>query len=549
MAHALRLPPDELVRDARRYGLRGDGVTNDQPALAALVSELGDAYAADGQPRMIWCPPGVYAIQDAGTAWRSGVSLVGAGPGITRFVLGNPGNRAEPVPLAHFTSEQHGAGRDNHLADCVFAGFEIDGSGVALTRYDHRAKGLGLQYVLRGRFQDLYIHDTAATGLGCDFLQDTVISGVVANGCGRLDNGSDLGGAGIGVGIGGWGTSERLCITACTTVGNGTNGIFVELQKDWWPRPRGIRIVGCHAEGNRFGISDWGADGLVVSACTMLGNLEAGFDVSALSRAGVAGRGGIVADCVIDGNVRDGISVGNTPGPYAIRGNRISGNGGYGYREHNLGRGYQEPALDIVLDGNEIWGNSLDGVRVDRALTDAALVGNRIRNNGRRMEPAASGAGPSVAYTATTLVDTTADWAPDGHRGKLLRVGERTAVVTANTATVLTLAPVRPGAPTAWSGPVPAPGTGYRLPAAPEVRAGIAIAAPVDSATIRANRIWDNQHEKTQDHGIWINDRGRCVGCRVVDNELAGNAGSALRLDTAPVGGRWAGNGDEPDRV
>lgn len=542
-----RLRPDHLVADARRCGLRGDGVTNDQPALAALVERLGAAYADDGRVRVIWCPPGVYSIRDAGTVWRSGVSLIGAGPGATRFVLSNPGNRADPTPLAHFTTLEHGADRDHHIADCTFAGFEIDGSGVALTQYDHLAKGLGLQYVLRGRFQDLYIHHTAATGLGCDFLQDTVISQVVANGCGRLDDGREMGGAGIGIGIGGWGTSERLSVSDCTTVGNGTNGIFVELQKDYWPPPRGIRIIGCHAEGNRFGISDWGADGLIVSACTLIGNLEAGFDVSALGTAGVAGRGGIVADCVIDGNARDGISVGNTPGPYVIRGNRISGNGGYGYREHNLGRGYQEPALDIVLDGNEIWGNSLDGVRVDRALTDAALVGNRIRNNGRRVGPAATGGGTSVAYTAMSMVDTSADWAPDGHRGKILRVRDRVAVVTANTATELTLAPVRPGAQTAWSGAVPAPGTSYELPAGPDIRAGVAIAAPVDSATIRGNRIWDNQREKTQSYGIWITGRGSCTGCRVTDNDLAGNARRAIRLDTPPTGGRWARNQEELD--
>ena len=77
------------------------------------------------------------------------------------------------------------------------------------------------------------------------------------------------------------------------TLGNGTNGIFLELQKAYWPPPRGYRIIGCHSQGNRFGISDWGADGLIVSACTMTGNLEAGFDVSAQGTSSVAGRGGM----------------------------------------------------------------------------------------------------------------------------------------------------------------------------------------------------------------------------------------------------------------
>ncbi|MFG1951825.1 right-handed parallel beta-helix repeat-containing protein [Micromonospora sp. NPDC048830] len=533
--------------DATQYGLRGDGVTNDQPALAALVDRLGDGYAADGRARVIYCPPGIYAIRDAGTVWRSGVSLIGAGPGATRFLLSNEGNRADPTPLAFWTAVQHGAGPDRHIADCTFADFEIDGSGVAMAEYSYLAKGLGLQYVVRGSFRNLYIHHTAATGLGCDFLQDCLIESVIAVGCGRLDNGEEMGGAGIGVGIGGWGTVERLTIANCTTVGNGTNGIFLELQKRSWPPPRGYRIVGCHSQGNRFGISDWGADGLIVSACTLTGNLEAGFDVSAKGTSGVAGRGGLLTDCVIDGNVRDGISMGNTPGPYTVRGNRISGNGAHGYHQHNLGHGYQGTARDVVIESNDVWGNGLDGIRIDRPVADAVLLNNRVRNNGRQCASACGGGGESVRYNDKSLVDRSANWPDDGHRGKVLRVGNRVAVVAANNATELTLAPVRPGAFSAWSGDTPPPGCPYELAAAPDCRAGITLNAAVDSATIRGNRIWDNHDDRTQTHGLWITERGSCVDCRVEDNDLAGNGGPATRLDTPPVGGRWERNHGDQD--
>ncbi|WP_200207277.1 right-handed parallel beta-helix repeat-containing protein [Micromonospora coerulea] len=532
--------------DAHDYGLTGDGVTNDQPALAALVDRLGDGYVADGRARVIYCPPGIYSVRDAGTVWRSGVSLIGAGPAATRFVLSNEGNRADPTPLAFWTTVQHGASRDRHIADCTFADFEIDGSGVAMAEYNYLAKGLGLQYVVRGVFRNLYIHHTAATGLGCDFLQDSIIDGVMVVGCGRLDNGEEMGGAGIGVGIGGWGTVERLTIANCTTLGNGTNGIFLELQKAHWPPPRGYRIVGCHSQGNRFGISDWGADGLIVTACTMTGNLEAGFDISANGTAGVAGRGGLLTDCVIDGNLADGVSVGNTPGPYTVRGNRISGNGQYGYHEHNLGRGYQDPAMDIVIESNEFWGNGLDGIRIDRAMTDSVLLNNRIRNNGRQCGGACTGGGETVRYSDRKLVDRAADWPHDGHRGKVLRVGQRVAVVAANTGSELSLAPVRPDGCTSWSGDTPLPGTPYELPAAPPIRAGIAINATFDATTIRGNRVWDNHDERTQTHGLWVTDRGSWVDCRVEDNDFAGNAAAATRLDTPPLGGRWDRNhGDE----
>ncbi|SBT44269.1 right-handed parallel beta-helix repeat-containing protein [Micromonospora auratinigra] len=533
--------------DAREFGLAGDGVTNDQPALSALVDRLGDGYAADGRARVIHCPPGIYSIRDAGTVWRSGVSLIGAGPAATRFLLSNEGNRAEPVPLAYWTVLQHGAGPQRHIADCTFADFEIDGSGVGQVGYQYLAKGLGIQYMVRAVFRNLYIHHTGASGLGCDFLQDSLIDGVVAVGCGRLDNGEQMGGAGIGIGVGGWGDVERLTIANCTTVGNGTNGIFLELQKEWWTPPRGYRIVGCHSQANRFGISDWGTDGLIVSACTMTDNLEAGFDVSANGTAGVAGRGGLLADCVLDRNVGDGISMGNSPGPYTIRGNRISRNGGYGYHEHDLGHGFGGPAADVVLDGNEIWENGLDGIRVDRPMTDATVVNNRIRNNGRRCAPAASGSGESVRYGHRKLVDSAADWPHDGHRGKVVRVGTRAAVVAANTGTELTLAEVRPDAVTGWNEDTPPPGARYELPDPPPVRAGLTVNAAFDAATVRANRIWDHRDEQTQTYGLWVTGQGSCLSCRVEENDFAGNAEEAVRLDTPPVGGHWQRNHQEVD--
>ncbi|MFG2107458.1 right-handed parallel beta-helix repeat-containing protein [Micromonospora chersina] len=536
-----------LMCNAREHGLTGDGTTNDQPALAALVDRLGDAYAADGRARVIYCPPGVYSIRDAGTVWRTGVSLVGAGPGATRFVLGNPGNRADPTPLAFYTATLHGADRDRHLAYCTFADFEIDGSGVAMAEYNPLAKGLGLQYVVRGVFRNLYIHHTAATGLGCDFLQDCLIDGVLVEGCGRMDNGTEMGGAGIGIGIGGWGSVERVNVVNCSAVANATSGIFFELQFPGGLRPRGIRVVGCHAEGNRFGIADWGANGLIVSACTLTGNLDAGFQVSAKGTTSTAGRGGILSDCVIDGNLRDGVSIGNTPGPYTIRGNRISGNGRYGYHQRSLGGQEQGCAREIVIEGNDFYGNSLDAVRIDRPIRDAFINDNRIRANGRQCGPSTVGSGDSVRYTAKSVVDRRERWLPDAHRGKTISVGKRVAVVAANDETELHLAPIRPDASSAWSGDIPPPGSTYLKPAPPSTRAGITVNAALTAATIRGNRIWDSHEPTTQTHGIWITDQGSCVGCRVVDNDLAGNAEAPTRLDTPPVGGCWERNRGDDD--
>jgi hypothetical protein len=532
---------DPFVHNARVHGLAGDGETNDQPALQTLVDKLGSAYATDGQPRTIYCPSGLYSIRDQATVWRSGVSLIGAGPAATKFALSNPGNPAAATPLAFFTAVQHGAGCGNNIADCTFAHFEIDGSGMILPEYDVYAKGLGLQYVLRGRFHDLYIHDTPATGFGCDFLQDSFVENLLVVRCGRLEHGEWLGGAGIGIGTGGWGATERCTISMCTTLRNGTNGIFFELQNQRWPTTRGIRVIGCHSEGNRFGISDWGADGLIVSGCTLVGNHQAGYDVSALGTSAVAGRGGIVTGCVIEDNVWDGVAIGNTPGPYTLSGNRISRNGRYGYWQHNLAGGPQEAAADMIIEGNEFWDNGLDGILVDSALTDPDIAGNRIRNNGRQSEPGSSGGGPTVFYTAQALIDTVASWRPNGHIGKFVTAGAQQAIVMANSETELFLAPVRPGATTAWPEGTPRPGTPYKLPTPPDVRAGITLAAGVRTPTIHDNRVWDSQPRKTQTHGLVITEAGTCGDAWVHDNEFTGNAVAAACFD-AERSGCWHHN-------
>ncbi|MEU3679965.1 right-handed parallel beta-helix repeat-containing protein [Streptomyces sp. NPDC048405] len=536
-----------LTADAHEYGLVGDGVADDGPALQKLVDALGDATAADGRPRTVRVPAGRYAVRDRPVLWRSGVSLVGAGRGATCFELSNPGAPTRPVPLAWFTTAQHGAGRDRHIADVTFAHFEIDGLRVETEEYEVLAKGLGLQYVLRGRFTDLYIHDTAATGFGCDFLQDTVVEGVLTERCGRQDPGEEMGGAGIGIGVGGWGPVERLAVTDCAARGNGTNGIFLELQQDHWVPPRGIRITACHTEDNRYGISDWGADGLIVTGCTMLGNHVAGFDVSAQGTTSVGGRGGIVTGCVIDANPGDGIALGNTPGPYGFHGNRVSNNGRYGYWEHNLAGGDQEPATDIVLESNDIHDNALDGIRVDAPLHEPAFFGNRIRGNGRRAAPGTRGGGEGVHCGPLSLTDERADWLPGGHRGKELTVGgpgetEVTAVVVDNTATGLTLAPRRPGADTAWPEGTPGSGTAYRLPDCPAPRTGLTAAAAVTHPYVHGNRVRDDGHPRTQIHAVWIAPEATWTGGRVSGNDFSGNAAAPTRFDSAPSGGRWRDN-------
>ena len=80
----------------------------------------------------------------------------------------------------------------------------------------------------------------------------------------------------------------------------------------------------------------------------------------------------------------------------------ISRNGGNGYRQHNLPGAIRIPAADMVLDGNDIWDNAGDGIRIDGALIDPFLVNNRIRGNGTSLTPAA-GIAVNARVTAATI--------------------------------------------------------------------------------------------------------------------------------------------------
>ena len=165
-----------------------------------------------------------------------------------------------------------------------------------------------------------------------------------------------------------------------------------------------------------------------------------------------------------------------------------------------------------MIEANEIWKNGLDGIHIAAPMVDPSIVGNRIRNNGRRRAPAARGAG---VYTEMTLKDENARWPRDGHKGKNVLAAGMQALVAANSENELFLFPHQPGAKLGWEkGPPPA-GTLNILDDAPPVRAGIAIASRVEGAWIRANRIWDNQEHRTQNEDLHIADGGECRDCQI----------------------------------
>ena len=237
--------------------------------------------------------------------------------------------------------------------DVVFRDFEIDGSDQAMPEgepyHPTYAKGIFLEYMRRVTVENVYIHDTAATGLGIDFITGT-IRNVWAVRCGRLNDGTGAGGSGIGIGVGrldpDW---EPLTIVACHTEGNGRFGIFLENQ-DTGIMPGGITITACTSIGNKDGIGECGSTGTIIAHNHIRDNTRSGISVD----TGTMER--------------------TTPGRFAlIQGNDITGNAGPGIHMRALG---EDEALDGVriLD-NHIWENTGPGIEiVSSAYSESSTV-------------------------------------------------------------------------------------------------------------------------------------------------------------------------------
>ncbi|MBA8925913.1 hypothetical protein BC739_003112 [Kutzneria viridogrisea] len=519
-------------------GAVADGVTDDQPAIQAAVNA-----ATPGT--VLYAPAGTYLLR-AGIKWKTGVSLLGDGAGATILKGNNGGPLASGFSIIYnYTDGSTSA----PLSDITFANFEVDGANVTTTSYDVGSKGINILYMRRARFLNLYVHDTLASGIGCDQLLESVIDGCVVDRAGRQNSGTQIGGAGFGIGTGAF-QDMQLSITNCVARDCGTHGIFFEHQFSGTPTlSRGIRVAHCYVSGNQYGISDWGTEGLIVTGCQMIANRRHGFYVSGEGVAGIAGHSGIVASCVIDSNTLDGVSIGDSAtGRYTLRGNRISSNGQYGVHYINVTQASTVALLEHVVSENDVQLNALDGIRVDAPLTDAHVNQNRLRNNG--LQSAAADSGTASAVTAITLTDSAKTWLLDAHKGKTVTVGAVTATVVSNTATTLTLAAARSGS--AWSGATPSAGASYTLPAAASRRCGIQITAGTSHLLVRGNRVHDNLNNNSsygsarrQQYALSTTSTGTLSACQIEGNDVLGNLSGTFLFDTAPSGGyyvRWNSN-------
>ena len=254
---------------ATDYGVAGDGIADDFTALNDLVQLV---YNNGGGT--IYLPEGVYNLSWF-LYWQSNVSLVGAGKGKT--ILKPTGSvSAISYPVNDYDY-------NNPMINCSFNGFTIDGIDVDVS-YTSDPKGIFILFLKGCVFKNLEIKNTAATGLGIDFLDDVVIDNVTATNCGRLweDDGDwgAPGGAGIGIGTGGM-ENENCIITNCICANNGHYGIFVEDQRIFGQSPsftpKGIIITNnIVRDGRRDGIGVKGGEEIVISNNIIYGHAGRG---------------------------------------------------------------------------------------------------------------------------------------------------------------------------------------------------------------------------------------------------------------------------------
>lgn len=332
---------------------------------------------------------------DASVKPSTGLHLVGQGPGRTKILT--------PTTAAAFYRYNEGV-----QTDIAFEHFEIDGSRqVAPWTVGH--KGMYFTHVRRLHINNLYIHDTGATGLGIDQITGT-IENVTATGCGRLGTTSSPGSSGIGIGTGQLdGTWEPLTISSCHASGNMRYGIFVERQSGGG-NPAGITIMGCTSTANRDGFGDSGCTGTRFVACHAYANGEAGFGVdtgtygagtpgtrttilgcySANNKQGILlfgdGSGDNVqsvrvAQNTIVGNTIEGIKVhvagAATCTRLVVESNSIYDSGAYGLRL--VGTGTFD---NIALVRNAFDGSVSGDIRVEIAVSDLLATGNDVRAGG-----------------------------------------------------------------------------------------------------------------------------------------------------------------------
>lgn len=385
----------DLTKDP--YNCDFTGAADCAPAITQAILDA----AAGTTSKTLYAPQGIYKLLSA-LPWRSGLRLIGDGMW-GKTIFRPTGQDPTTTPGLRFISwgTANGTSQAAPLSGIEFRDFEVDGSSVtAPVSGVATSKGFHLEYVSNARFTNLYVHGCGQSGFEVDYCNSSVIfTGCYANGNGRLNDGSQIGGSGFTIGVhGADAVREPVTIQACYAFSNKRYGIILEMLGgsaiSAGNFTSGARIIGNCCIGNQVGIGDSGARRTVIEGNTCVNNSVAAISVDNGTQGAPNGRPGyegLISGNMIFDNPGHGIRLdftgaGVINGRWTIVGNEIAtctGNGVAIMLDTVI-------LQNVKLSNNAIHDNQKSGVRIWGAgatntahLFNSEITNNMIWNNGR----------------------------------------------------------------------------------------------------------------------------------------------------------------------
>lgn len=389
--------------------IAGTGVstfgTDDTAAIQLAVDAAAAAPLVGGG--IVILNNAIYIVDSI--TWRSKVSMMGWGAGKSILFHLRTSNMVNAVIQGLSGSVS------NLYTDCQFTSFEIDCTASITTSYAVGQKCIYIQFMLRAMFENLYLHDSPATCLGVDYLLDSNIIGNLVVGGGRGNNGSQPGGAGIGIAVGGNGTQLENCNVIGNVVRNcKTYAIFFEgngasAVGNTWTRIIGNFIYQAASFTSFGGIGDCGSKRIIISGNHVIGNFGSRDGITAIGGTigGCAGEQGHITGNYVEGFV-NGISVNWTTAPtsaiceYIISNNKCIANTDNGIR---IAASASTGMETLKITGNLCSRNAGSGIYFTGTATakDVTISDNVCKNNGTGSFGAAETGGISIQTAITRL--------------------------------------------------------------------------------------------------------------------------------------------------
>lgn len=374
-----QIPIGSFVNAGETLVSDGSGTGNNSTIINRAVVTLNALWAVDKRPRQIFFPDGTYNLSDSGAIpgyttryavrWRSGAGIATSSRRGVIFVSPPTSGTFAAAEVASWSN----------IEDVFCDPHVVDGRLQNNATYTSKFKGWFIQGLKNSYFDDVCVINTFSTGFGCDYIQNSTITGY-ANNCGRgitekgIDPLTTSGGSGFGIGTGRF---EIEDFTLDVVANNcGFHGVFIETQGvEPLLHSKGSRIR-ASVTGNYVGFRDCGADGLQAQI-TSGGNKYAEILHDKTVLNDVLGINGTVTLDVTDG-LGDGIVFGaaSSLGEYTFRG-KIRDMVGKGVRQKTGGVIPNRLTLDL-----DISGCGGDAVAIDSASKDLTLSVRAWNNTG-----------------------------------------------------------------------------------------------------------------------------------------------------------------------